>query len=404
MRALVHDYSGHPFQVQLSRALARRGHEVLHVHCSSYRSGKGALSRQDGDPPGLRIESIDLGADFDHSSPARRIGQELSYGGAFSRLAAQYRPEVVLATNDPLFAKARAARWFRQSGTPWVFWLQDLYSVAMGAYVASRLGLPGKVLGRSFEMIERRLLRQASAVVLITDDFRAELRQWRVPEERCHVIENWAPLEDLPALPKDNAWARHQRLHDRQVLLYSGTLGLKHDPRLLLALAERFRSDPAVRVVVVSEGRAATWLAEEAARVELDNLVLLPYQPYERLAEVLASADILLAMLEPDAGAFSVPSKILSYLCAGRPILAAMPAENLGARTIERAGAGVVVPPGDVEAFTLAAARLLDDGAARRRHGQQASSYAEKTFDIEAIVAQFEPILEEAAGKRRSTV
>jgi len=32
MRLLIHDYAGHPFQVQLSRELARRNHEVLHLY------------------------------------------------------------------------------------------------------------------------------------------------------------------------------------------------------------------------------------------------------------------------------------------------------------------------------------------------------------------------------------
>ena len=38
MRILVHDYAGHPFQVQLSRALAQRGHDVLHAYCASLQT------------------------------------------------------------------------------------------------------------------------------------------------------------------------------------------------------------------------------------------------------------------------------------------------------------------------------------------------------------------------------
>ena len=58
--------------------------------------------------------------------------------------------------------------------------------------------------------------------------------------------------------------------------------------------------------------------------------MLLPYQPFGRLSEVLASADVLVALLESDAGAYSVPSKVLTYLAAGRPILGAIPAEKSG--------------------------------------------------------------------------
>jgi len=396
MRILVHDYSGHPFQMQLSRALAGC-HEVLHVHCASYQTGKGAVSRRADDPPGLAIEAIDLGRTFDRYSWARRLRQELAYGFAFSRRAAAFRPDVILSSNDPLFAKSVAAAWCRTSSTPWVFWLQDVYSLAMSTHAKQRLGTAGRPLGAAFRALERQLLRQAAAVVAITDDFRRPLRRWGIAAEKCHVIENWAPLPELDVLPKDNAWSRAHGLHDRRVLLYSGTLGLKHHPGLLLALAERFRSEPDVRVVVVSQGKGIDWLAAEMAARRLDNLVLLPYQPYERLPEVFASADVLLVLLQDDAGVFSVPSKVLSNLCARRPILAAMPGANLGARTIERAGAGVVVPADDTDGWLAAADKLLSDPDLRAHHGDLGRSYAEATFDIDTIADRFEQILATAA-------
>ena len=114
-------------------------------------------------------------------------------------------------------------------------------------------------------------------------------------------------------------------------------------------------------------------------------LVLLPYQPYEVLPEVMASADVLVAILEPDAGVFSVPSKVLSYHCAGRPILAAIPAVNLAARIIERNGSGLVVEPSDENGFVARAWELVRQPAARREMGARALCYAEATFDIATI-------------------
>jgi len=399
MRVLVHDYSGHPFQAELSRGLAGRGHEVLHVHCRSFQTGKGDLETSPDDPVGLRFEGIELGQTFQRYSPVRRMRQELDYGRRFNRLAASYRPDVILSSNDPLFAKTRAAVWCRRTRTPWVFWLQDIYSVAMTRYAEKRIGVAGSAAGAGFKALERRLLHQASSVVMITEDFRPTLRDWGVPDEDCHVIENWAPLDELHPGPKDNPWASEHDLVDARVLLYSGTLGLKHDPEPLIALAERYASEPDIRVVVVSEGSGADWLAQEKARRGVTNLVLLPYQPYDRLGEVFASADVLLALLSPSAGAFSVPSKILSYLCAGRPILAILPEANLAVRTIERAAAGIVVSPGDHDGFLAAAEKLLSDPQLREIVGTNARTYAQKQFDIASIAARFESILATAAQR-----
>ena len=90
---------------------------------------------------------------------------------------------------------------------------------------------------------------------------------------------------------------------------------------------------------------------------------------------------------------FSVPSKVLSYHCAGRTILLSVPLENLAARTLERTGAGIATAPGDVDAFLNAAQALRDDPERRASCAQKAREYAEETFDIAAIAESFEKIL-----------
>jgi glycosyltransferase involved in cell wall biosynthesis len=87
---------------------------------------------------------------------------------------------------------------------------------------------------------------------------------------------------------------------------------------------------------------------------------------------------------------------VLTYLCAARPVLLAVPAGNLAARIVERNGCGIVVPPTDTDAFLDAASRLLRDTDARDRMGAAARAYAERTFDIEQITSRFERVLESA--------
>ncbi|MGH9260587.1 MAG: glycosyltransferase, partial [Acidimicrobiales bacterium] len=237
LRVLVHDFAGHPFQIDLSRALARRGHIVRHVYCGSYTSGKGRFDA--GDDRNLSVVAVPAGDSFARYSPVRRLSQEAAYGRRFTRAAAAFHPDVILACNVPLVAKSVAAAWCRREGVPWVFWLQDLHSVAMSAEAEKRAGRLGRRVGNSFEAIERRLLRQADGVVAITDDFAPTLASWGVDAAGCTVIENWAPLGDLPPRPRDNEWRVRQGLRDRFVYLYTGTLGLKHRPELLYRLAEQ---------------------------------------------------------------------------------------------------------------------------------------------------------------------
>jgi glycosyltransferase involved in cell wall biosynthesis len=168
---------------------------------------------------------------------------------------------------------------------------------------------------------------------------------------------------------------------------------MRHNPALLVELARMLGQQSRGELIVVSEGPGVEWLAEHGAAVKLANLRCLGFQPFEALPDVLASADVLVAILEPDAGVFCVPSKVLSYLCAGRPVLLAVPAENLAARIVVDCGAGLVVEPTDVAGFTAAARRLADDPLLRDQSGQAARRYAETHFDIGRITDRFESIL-----------
>lgn len=391
-RIVVHDYSGHPFQVQLSRELARRGHEVLHLFFRGFQTPKGALVRRPDDPPGFQVEGLDIGEPFQKYSFVKRQRQEVKYGRkTLARLEA-FGPEIVVCSNLPLDPLDMVRGWCRQHGVHLTVWLQDIYSIAMAKILPRKLPVLGHAVGRWFTHLERRVLRQADDVVCITEDFLPILADWGVARGRCTVIENWAPLDEIVPMGHDTAWAHEQGLAGRTLVLYSGTLGLKHDPGGIAALAEACRARPDVRVVVVSEGVGADWLQRTKAERGLDNLVLLPFQPYARFSEVLASAAVVLAVIEPDAGIFSVPSKVLSYLCAGRPILLAVPAENLAARTVAGAEAGLLVQPGDTQGLIAAATRLLDEPGLRERLGRNARAYAERTFAIDAIADRFESL------------
>jgi colanic acid biosynthesis glycosyl transferase WcaI len=396
VRVVVHDYFGHAFPAQLARSLAGRGHEVIHLHCSSFVTGKGRLTRTDDDPPGLEFAAVDLGQAFAKYDVLRRVAHERKSAHEIARLLLEFEPDAVLSI-APLVVQSELLRTAHEAGAEFVFWQQDVVSAAARRVLGRRSRLVGAVAETAVAKLERRLLHRSDAVVVISQDFLPLLTRWHVEASRVSVIENWAPLAELPALPRRNAWAAEHGLDGRAVFLYSGTLGFKHDPNLLLELA-RWAARRDALVVVVSEGPGSDWLAERER--DAPALRLLPYQPYERLPEVLASADVLVGLLEPEAGAFSVPSKILTYLCAGRPMLASVPADNLAARVVERSGGGVVVQPGDTPAFLAAAETLLNDPSRRAELGDRARAYAEAAFDVGEISRRFEAILEGATSAR----
>ncbi|MGW3203338.1 glycosyltransferase [Streptomyces sp. NPDC001135] len=396
MRIFVHDYSGHPFQAQLSRELARRGHAVVHSTCAAYLSGKGDLG---ADVAGLRFATIGERTVLRKQAYAHRLLQETRLGAELARQVARARPEVALLSNLPIPVLAVTAAALKRLRIPWVLWHQDITAVALKSFaaadVAGAMGIAAKVFGAG----EKWAARQAAAVVVIADSFVRVHRQWGTAD-KVTVIPNWAPLDEIVPVARVNAWSDEQRLSGEKTLLYAGTLGLKHNPVLLVQLAERLRRrGERVRLVVVNEGPAVPVLRAAAAARGVE-LTLLPFQPYRRLPEVLGTGDVLVVLLEGDAGMFSVPSKTLSYLCAGRPVLGLMPADNLAAQLLRQAGSAVFPP--DESSLEGAAAwvrDVLSDPELAASLGKQSRVLAEREFALESSASRFERILTTAAAR-----
>ena len=391
MRILIHDFAGHPFQVQLSRALAARGHSVLHVWPEGLPGPKGALQLRPDDPPGFRVHPVPLSSVFRKYSPVRRMLAQSRYAAELRKLLDREVFDVVLSANTPIDVQAALLKHSHRRGIAFVHWVQDVYYEALRFFLRKRLGTLASWAIVPWRLLETRVSRNSDAIVAIAPAFLRSLQAMKVASSRIDVIENWAPLEDVRPAMHDNPWRSELALDGRPVFLYSGTLGIKHRPDLLFRLAEALGDKG--QVVVVSEGVGRAYLDKMP---KLDNLKLLDFQPWEHISDVLAAADVLVAALESDAGEFAVPSKILSYLCAGRPVLFASPHSNLAADVIRRSGAGVVVDPADVRTWTDEALKLACDPRRRETLGMNARRYAEQNFDIQKIAERFERVLTDA--------
>ncbi len=396
-RIFVHDYGGHAFAIQLSRALARRGHQVRHAYSNAFVAPRGVSGRRADDAAGFSLCPVGPDAAIQKTRYFRRYLRELQYGSWLAAAIAEFKPDVVLSANTPLEAQGRALAAARTADAGFILWWQDIMSVTFERMLKPRLGVPGMIAARRFSHLERRLLTGSDRVVAISPDFLDTLDAWGLMRDKVEVIENWASTAELPVRPKANAWSIAHGLAGKFCFLYSGTLGVAHDPDLLLRLAQRYKTDPDVAVVVVSEGERARALLRRRNELGLDHLLVLPFQPQAMMADVMGSADVLVALLDERAATSSVPSKVMSYLCAGRSLLLAVPDNNLTARLVRSVGAGMQVSPGNVDGFLDCAEQLRSSAPLRAKLAGNGLRHACETFDIERIADRFEAAIARVA-------
>ena len=394
MRILINDFCGHAFPLEMSRELARRGHTVLHVYfADNLSTPKGHTQVRKDDPEGLMIEGLHIAREFSKHSLLTRRQADIEYGRITASRVEMFRPEVVVSGNMPLDAQAilqRAAHWYNAR---FVFWLQDVYCLAARFVLQRRARLLAWVGEAYFKRLERKLLNDSDAVICISDGFAETIRSWGIDGPNVHVMGNWAPLDEVQPRTKQNPWAVEHGVADDFCFVYSGTLGMKHRPELLLELAKHLEVNRSGKLVVVAGGAGADWLSAHAKNVDPAVLKLLPFQPYERVAEVMGSADVLITLLDSDAGSFAVPSKTLSYLCAGRALIVAAPETNEAARIVKRARAGTVVSPDNPHGLIEAAERFLKNRSICVECGINGRAFAERAFVIEEIADRFFSVL-----------
>ena len=393
MRILIHDYAGHPFGFELSRELAARGHEVRHAYFGGDEGPKGAVSLTADDPPSLSITPITIKSVYAKGALIKRHFLDRAYGHAAAAAIRSFRPDVILNANTPANALAPIQSAARACDARFVLWLQDVFGLAAQALIGSKWLGAGRLVAAYYTALERRAFARSDRIVAISEDFLPYLNACGVPNDRTSVIPNWGPISDISPRSKDNAWSRAHGLVDKTVFAYTGTLGMKHDPTLLYNLAASFKDRPDIAVVVASFGVGADWLRQQNTTQPLPNLHLSGPIPFSDLADAYGASDVLVALLEPDAGIFSVPSKVLAYLCTGRPILLSAPPSNNAVRTIMGANGGVATPAGDAEAFISAAHGLAADPDRRSKLGACGRAHAEANFPIQAVADSFEPIL-----------
>jgi colanic acid biosynthesis glycosyl transferase WcaI len=387
------DYGCHSFTYKLAAKLRQKGLPTSYLVNGSLESPNlTSLASWIIQSPDL-VHPITCAKPYGKMGLRKRLSGELEWGRHCVAALEEIEPSTVVVSCVPLTAVAAIHNWARSRKIPFVYWLQDIQSRAIHDLLGTKLGMPGRTLGAFANLWEQELMQDSDMVITISPVHERELPPEVRHSGRHALLENWANIEDIPQHPADNGWSRRHGLSRTTNIVYSGTLGMKHDLPIFTALAKRFRDRPDVRIVVVSSGQAADKLGNDAALSGLPNLIVLPFQPFSELPQVLASAAVLIAPLESAASAFCVPSKILSYLCAGRPTVISIAESNSAAQMIRRAGGGAVVPPGQVAQFIKCVETYLDDRELCIEAGHKARHFAEATFSLENVVEAFTKIL-----------
>lgn len=290
----------------------------------------------------------------------------------------------------PFVFNAAAARSFR---VPLWLDLRDLtweYAGFVRRVPLQRLG------ARTLRSIALSAFRAAEGISTTSESQRRYLIENGVPPSKVRHVPNGVSgslLEDLsrrrpPLAPSGN--------DGRVRAVYAGLLG--HVQGVGFAVDAIAGGDPCpVDLHLYGDGAERPVLAERCRERGLSNVAVHGHVPFEGYLDAISSADILVATLRPEAES-AMPSKLLEYMAAGKPILFAGVGE--GAEAVRSAGAGLVAPYGDAARFRESLLELVRDPAARRQMGENGRAWVERHRVRERINEEWVDDIENAVEGR----
>ena len=378
----------------LAQALVMRGHEVTVITgFPNHPSGKvfGGYRKK------WRLKETNDGVDvwrmylFTSVSRSRlsRILTFLSFTMSSAwALMAHRKPDLIFSVFQPLSVGITLPLITRLRGSKLVLNVQDLHPDAQ-----VRLGLiQNSILIGLLRMIERFGYRSSDGLAVICEQFRIHCNSIASDETHIAVIPNWIDLNEILPGSRMNGLRKELGLSSEHVvILFAGTIGLVANSEIIIDVAKILKNSARkVRFVFIGEGPAVVNLKRLATEGRLSNVLFAPFQPRDRLSEVQALSDISLLTMGLGQGRTSVPSKLLGYMAAARPVIAAVDKDSETAALVLNANCGMVTSPGDPFELARSITALISCGSIERQKiGLNGRTYLENNYAKDKIVDEY---------------
>jgi colanic acid biosynthesis glycosyl transferase WcaI len=385
-----------PFATGLCERFAKQGHEVTAIVAFPYYPAwrvwdgyRGRLSQTE------HINNVKVCRTW-HFVPKRpsgllqRLAHDLTFSlsvllsglsGGFDVICCVCPPPTVALTAY-LLAKVRRK--------PYIIILTDLASDAAMATGILKDGLAVRMA----RAIEGFGYRQADRVVCICDGFVEKLTERGIAPDRLKLIPLWGDTEKVYPVAAATEFRQANEITEHQFLImHTGNMGKKQDLMNVVRAAELSKDREDVVWLLVGQGEERGALEDAIRQRHLRNIRLLPLQPEDSLAEMYSAADILLLNQKAAVVESVIPSKLLTYMAAGRPVLAAVSNKSETARYIERAKCGRIIHSEDPMALLEAALSLRADGALREKLGSNGRAYVLEHFTKDKVLREYELLL-----------
>lgn len=238
----------------------------------------------------------------------------------FKKELKKAKEDIFFCVSNPPFLPYLTIKHAKKINKKTVFLLHDLYPD-----VLIKLGKLKKnnLISKLIHYMNSYAFKNSDKIVVLGRDTKNYLLEnYGVNNEKIEIITNWGKNK-IP-LPQKSNFRKTHTLLNKFVIMYTGNLGETAEFDTLLNTAKIMNNDD-IKFVIIGDGRKKRDIEKTINEIQLNNVILLGYQPEDEYYAILNSADALFVSLRKELRGISVPSKTYTYLSVGKPIIAVVP-------------------------------------------------------------------------------
>lgn len=295
--------------------------------------------------------------------------------------------DVILTFHNPPFVGLLGALLAKKYKIRFVYIPYDIHPDVL---VATGWRIP-KLFVWVWGVVNRMVFKVAEKVVVLSEGMKNTLVHGKkVPAEKIEIIPLWGKPE-LDATSSDNLIREELKVKDSELLLlYAGNMGILHPLDIIIEAAKRLQGK-SVKFLFIGDGAKRRYLMGRVKNENIKQVSFLPFQPVGKFIQILASSDACLVTIGKGLENLALPSRIFTFMSAGKPIITIMNPEADVAKIIRENNCGWNVQTSDELAELIL--DLLKDPIELKQKGKQARKTYLNQFRRDKLIKQYAQLL-----------
>lgn len=315
-------------------------------------------------------------------STLKRILHELS-GGILMVMASLFKPaDILFCMSPPLtlgFLSMLLAKLRRKKYWCYVLDIQPDAAIDLGM-------LKNPLVRKTSFLMEKWMYRGSDKIVVLSEGMARNIQGKGVSHSKIHIAPVAVDVAELTYGKADSLTFRKKaNAIDSFLVLYSGNLGIKHNIEVIVEAAQLLEKQEDIHFAIVGDGAAKPTIQKLVQQKGLKNISMHPLCGREEFPDMLASVNLLLAPQRKEVTDIVVPSKLISYLCSGTPIIATADPDSESARILQGNKVGYVLPPEDAQTLASKILEVRDSPVESLALAKQGVAFVSEEFSNEHV-------------------